>query len=430
MDPDLVVFMGGAPAGRAQRVNRNGPVLFRYDDAYLAEPGRTPLSVGVPPRPGAHDIGAWLDGLLPDDIRVRRRWMAEQQASGIDPVSLLSTPIGLDCAGAVQFCPPERVDDIVGQDTSVEWHSDAEIARWIRTARSGSRGARLSRRGRYSLGGYQTKIALHHKQGRWGSPSGRLPTTHILKPGLESVPGYDLSDGDIVEHVCMEAASRLDMNVASTRLERFEGERVLVVERYDRVHDSDELYRLHQEDLCQALGRPSSMKYQSDGGPSPVEVAAVIRSESVAPHEDLVRFADALIYNWAIAATDAHAKNYSLLLDGDNVVLAPLYDLISHLPYRVGDDPGALESAMSFGDDYLLASTDGPGRWRTAAEAMGADPDPIEHRAEAIARGCPEAIDAAIDGLSPADRASPKIAALSRDIRARSGSVLHSSKRG
>ena len=429
MDPDLVVFIGGALAGRAQRVNRDGPVLFEYDDAYLAEPGRTPLSVGVPAHPGTRDIAAWLDGLLPDDVRVRRRWMAEQQALGIDPVSLLSTPIGLDCAGAVQFCPPGREGDIIGQDTSVEWHSDAEIAHWIRTARSGSRGARLSRRGRYSLGGYQTKIALHHRQGQWGSPNGRLPTTHILKPGLESAPGYDLSDGDIVEHVCMVAASRLGMNAASTRLERFEGERVLVAERYDRVHHGDVLYRVHQEDLGQALGRPSSMKYQSDGGPSPVEVAAVIRSESVAPRQDLARFADALIYNWAIAATDAHAKNYSLLLDGDSVMLAPLYDLISHLPYRVGDDPGALESAMSFGDDYLLASTDSPRSWRTPAEAMGTDPDRVEHRAEIILRGCPEAIDAAIDGLSLEDRASPKIAALSRDIRARSHSLLHSSKR-
>lgn len=426
MDPDLIVFIGGAVAGSARRVNRNGPVMFEYDDAYLAEPGRTPLSVGVPPHPGARDIRAWLDNLLPDDITVRRRWMAEQQATGIDPVSLLSTSIGLDCAGAVQFCPPGRLGDITGQDTGVEWHSEAEVADWIRTARSGSRGARISRRGRYSLGGYQTKIALYHEEGQWGSPSGRLPTTHILKPGLDSVPGYDLSDGDLVEHACMAAANHLGMNVATTRLARFEGERVLVVERYDRIHDGDDLHRVHQEDLCQALGRPSSLKYQSDGGPSPIEIAAVIRSESVAPQEDLIRFADALIYNWAIAATDAHAKNYSLLLDGDNVVLAPLYDLISHLPYRVGDDPAALEASMSFEDDYLLASADRPGSWRAAAEAMGADPDLIEHRAETILRGCPEAFDTAIDGLSPTDRASPKVAALGRDIQARCLSVLRS----
>ena len=58
MDPDLLVFIGGAVAGRAQRVTRDGPVMFEYDHAYLAEPGRTPLSVGVPPHPGTHDIGA------------------------------------------------------------------------------------------------------------------------------------------------------------------------------------------------------------------------------------------------------------------------------------------------------------------------------------------------------------------------------------
>jgi hypothetical protein len=34
------------------------------------------------------------------------------------------------------------------------------------------------------------------------------------------------------------------------------------------------------------------------------------------------RFADALIWNWVIGGTDAHAKNYSLLLAGDQVRLA------------------------------------------------------------------------------------------------------------
>ena len=149
----------------------------------------------------------------------------------------------------------------------------------------------------------------------------------------------------------------------------------------------------------------------------------MIRSESVTAQEDLARFADALIYNWAIAATDAHAKNYSLLLDSDSITLAPLYDLISHLPYRVGDDPGELEAAMALGNDYTLASAGRPGAWRAAAVALGLDPERTEDRAEDILRRCADAIDAAIDALDPEDRASPKIAALSRDVRAHIGSA-------
>ena len=423
MEPDLIVFIGGTLAGRVHRVHRNGPVKFEYDSAYLATLARTPLSVSVPPRPGPHDIHAWLDGLLPDDMRIRRRWMAEQGAAGIDPVSLLGTPLGLDCAGAVQFNPPGRLGDLALRDASVEWHSDTEIADWIRKARRGNRGVRIRHRGRYSLGGYQTKIALHHAAGRWGSPYGQLPTTHILKPGLAPEPGYDLSDGDLVEHVCMAAAAHLGLDTAATSLGRFDGERVLIVERYDRARDADGLRRVHQEDMCQALGRPPSAKYQSDGGPSPVDIAKVIRSESVTAQEDLARFADALIYNWAIAATDAHAKNYSLLLDSDSITLAPLYDLISHLPYRAGDDPGELEAAMGFGNDYTLASAGRPGAWRAAAVALGLDPERTEDRAEDILRRGADAIDAAIDALDPEDRASPKIAALSRDVRAHIGSA-------
>ena len=45
------------------------------------------------------------------------------------------------------------------------------------------------------------------------------------------------------------------------------------------------------------------------------------------------RFADALAWNWIIGGTDAHAKNYSLLLSGSDVRLAPLYDIASALPY-------------------------------------------------------------------------------------------------
>jgi serine/threonine-protein kinase HipA len=43
----------------------------------------------------------------------------------------------------------------------------------------------------------------------------------------------------------------------------------------------------------------------------------------------VMRFFDALMVNWLICGTDAHAKNYSLLLAGRQVRLAPLYDVAS-----------------------------------------------------------------------------------------------------
>ncbi len=61
-----------------------------------------------------------------------------------------------------------------------------------------------------------------------------------------------------------------------------------------------------------------------------------------------------LFFNYLVAATDAHAKNYSLMLEPDGAHrLAPMYDVASIAPYVAGDewrnDPPKL--AMSIGGE-------------------------------------------------------------------------------
>ncbi len=427
MDADLLVHIGGALAGTARRLppeRGRVPVRFRYDDAYIARLARTPLSVTAPVAPGDVEIGDWLDGLMPDDDGVRREWAERENADGSDAVSLLATRIGLDCAGAVQFCVPGAASYITTRNSGIEWLAEDEIADWIRDAKAGRRWSHIGEHGRYSLGGYQTKIALHADGERWGSPFGRLPTTHILKPGVDPAPGMRYDDSDLVEHLSMVAAAGVGLDVAATRMGRFGSERVLVVERFDRVHEATGIRRLHQEDLCQALGRAPSEKYQSLGGPTPEEIASLIRDEVAAKTNALHRFLDALIFNWAIAATDAHAKNYSLLLQDDVVSLAPLYDIMSHLPYRRGRPVGKLKTAMRVGRDYRLSAADRASAWERTADRLGLDPRETVDRAEYILRRCPDAVDAAIDALDPADRVSPRVAQFSAEIRNRTHSAL------
>ena len=271
MAAELVVFIKGARAGTARALAPERgwrPVLFRYDEAYIAALDRTPLSVSVPVDAGDAEIGDWLDGLLPDDPDVRNYWADREDAEGSDAVSMLSTPIGLDCAGAVQFCVPGNESAVTTRTFGVDWLTETEIADWIRDAKAGGRWNHLGEHGWYSLGGYQTKIALYHGGGRWGVPFGQLPTTHILKPGIDPTPRRRYDDSDIIEHITMAAAAEIGLDVAATRIERFEAERVLVVERYDRLAAETGLSRMHQEDLCQALGRPPAEKYQSLGGPT------------------------------------------------------------------------------------------------------------------------------------------------------------------
>jgi serine/threonine-protein kinase HipA len=147
--------------------------------------------------------------------------------------------------------------------------------------------------------------------------------------------------------------------------------------------------RIHQEDVCQALGIRPECKYQNEGGPGPREVAQLLRSVMPPPAADdaILRFLDALAWNWLIAGTDAHAKNYSLLLAGRQVRLAPLYDIASALPYGVHERK--LRLAMKIGGDYRVYPIQST--WPKAARELGLDPERAVDRVLALARRAPDA---------------------------------------
>ena len=415
---DLLVFIEGRFAGEITAGAGNTAEL-RYDGSYLRKPRNTPLSLSAPLGHGHHEVGRWLDGLLPDSTTVRRRWAGKHRAATAMPVDLLSTPIGLDCAGAVQFCPPGDEDSLGVRSSGLEPQSEHEIAEWIRLARKDwSAWEGLGSRGQFSLAGAQAKCAAHWDGAQWHVPYGDIPTTHILKPGAENY-----TDAEVVEHVCLTAARHLGIEAASTELAWFESERVVVVTRFDRSWGGGTLQRRHHEDICQAMRLDPEQKYQAYGGSTPEEIAALMWQESTDAHDDLSRFFDALVYNWAIAAPDAHAKNYSLVLDGTDVHLTPLYDVISLLPYAQSDLL-QLRTAMSFSDDFALRAMGHPSAWEDAGRALGIDPDWAGDRAVEVLRRTPSAISDVIDGLTPEDRRSRTLLPLSLAAKSLSDQLL------
>ena len=398
---DLVVFIEGRPAGEITAADGGRAAVFRYGRDYLAGGRSTPLSLSAPLGSGEHDVTRWIDGLLPDSVQVRRRWADRAGARSAGAMDLLGTPIGLDCAGAVQFCRPGDEESRSRRSSGLEPQGDREVAEWIRRVRRDwSDWSGVGASGRFSLAGAQPKCALHWDGRRWCVPHGDTPTTHILKPGMGSH-----TDAEVVEHVCMTAARSLGIDAALTDLARFESERALVVTRFDRVRSGGGLHRRHNEDLCQALGLSPAQKYQLEGGPTPHDVGELLFHEASDSRDARRRFCDALVFNWAIAATDAHAKNYSLVLDGPDVYLAPLYDVISFLPYASGD-PEEISTAMAAGDDRTWRASSRPSAWAAAAGALRLDAEEVMDRAVEITRGTPSAISDAIDGLSGEDRAS------------------------
>src|SRR5581483_3419345 len=109
-------------------------------------------------------------------------------------------------------------------------------------------------------------------------------------------------------------------------------EYVFCIERYDRSikYSTKHVTRFHQEDFCQALGRPRTQKYEARGGISLADMFSFIRDpdQIVIPATSQQMLLEAILFNLIIGNRDAHAKNYSLMRSGFKAELAPLYDLV------------------------------------------------------------------------------------------------------
>lgn len=390
MTDELAVLLEDRLIGTLTR-RANGRLAFDYDREYRTSRGATPLSVSMPLAVPTHPDGVvapWLWGLLPDNNSVLQRWARTFQVSLANPMNLLGTPVGEDCAGAVRFCRPEALEAAGGRDGGVDWLDERGVASRLRALQRDSTAWLGSEsEGHFSLAGAQAKTALLQADGRWGVPWGSIPTSHILKP---AITGFD--DHDLNEHLCLRAARFAGLSAANSQVLSFENQTALVVERYDRLGGPDRRWRVHQEDICQASGLHPERKYQSEGGPSSSDIATLVRSVMPPQHAETAvwRLFDALVFNWLICGTDAHAKNYSLLLSGDQVRLAPVYDVASALPYP--DMPlQKLRLAMKFGGSYYVTAS-GPRLWPKVAGELGLDVEQVIERAHALIHVTPEAL--------------------------------------
>jgi serine/threonine-protein kinase HipA len=134
-------------------------------------------------------------------------------------------------------------------------------------------------------------------------------------------------------------------------------------------------------------------KYQNEGGPSAADIVGLLRTSSTDREADVNTFVDAIGFNWLIAGTDAHAKNYSLLLGGGpHVRLAPLYDVASILPSD--DHMKKLKLAMKIGGEYKL-SLIGLRQWQKFARETRLNADELIARLTSTAKQLPDEADAA-----------------------------------
>lgn len=332
----LNVLLNGRLVGRLNRA-ASGAIDFRYDPDWLSWEHALPVSMSLPLREDRYTgdpVIAVFDNLLPDSQPIRRRLAERVQAEGHDAYSLLAK-VGRDCVGALQFLPdgvdPGSVGTVDGRPASQEY-----VAAKLADLTATPLGVDDDEEFRISLAGAQEKTALLLWNGEWHVPHGTTPTTHILKPQIGKLPnGIDLTQSVENEYLCMKLTAALDLPTADVDIGDFGGRRALVIERFDRRWTSDKrLLRLPQEDCCQALSTPPTLKYETDGGPGIAAILELLKG-SDEPETDRRRFFKAQIMFWLLGATDGHAKNFSVfLLPGGRFRLSPLYDVMSAQPAR------------------------------------------------------------------------------------------------
>jgi serine/threonine-protein kinase HipA len=381
----LVIWMNGQPVGRWSQT-RGRPVL-QYEQTWVESPAGRALSLSLPFAPDnapyrGDVVANYFDNLLPDSDAIRARIRAKFSTASTEAFDLLAA-IGRDCVGAVQLLPegqpPGGFDRITAEPLT-----DDEVEQAITASLSGARV--LGQPGeddfRISLAGAQEKTALLSHRGRWCRPLGATPTTHIFKLPLGLVGHLQVDMQDSVENewLCLRLMKAYGLDTAAGELLQFGARKVLSVERFDRaLQSAGWIARLPQEDFCQALGLPSSKKYESDGGPGMRDILRVLDSSHRA-EADKRSFVKAQIVFWMLAATDGHGKNFSLFHErGGTYRLTPFYDVLSAWPI-IGPGPNKFDyhkvklamAVRSKNAHWKLAEIKA-GHWDAVARMAGLD---------------------------------------------------------
>jgi len=206
---------------------------------------------------------------------------------------------------------------------------------------------------RLSLAGIQEKLTVLLKDGKIGLADGSLSSTHILK--FQTKRNLNIV---VNEYFCMSLAKALGLSVAPVTLERYGEHPVLMVERFDRVIEGENVRRLHVIDGCQMLDLPSSYKYERNFGSGRdvknirdgVSFQKLFRTAELCqvPAKAKLQLLDWAIFNLIIGNSDAHGKNISFFVDKNGISIAPHYDMLSILMHEGIDH----EMAMGFGDEF------------------------------------------------------------------------------
>lgn len=356
MNEPLYVYYEDAEVG-ILRPDENRRLSFCYADTWLARQQHFPISQSMPLRsePYTSVAHAYFTNLLPEG-GLRDLICSRLKISPENDYELLKR-IGGDCAGALRILKED--DDISLDDQTYEPLTE------ITSAEYGVGGILLTHADvRLSLAGAQYKLPVYLDQGNLYLPRRHAPSSHILK-----FSNRDYRRLPEVEFLVTSLAREIGLDVVALSLWPYGKQLASLSLRYDRVKEANRLRRLHQEDVCQVLGIPASMKYQNEGGPSLADCIEVIRSYSDDVVADTRKLIQWMVFNVLVGNCDFHAKNLSLLYHNGQTRLAPIYDLVATTHYK----SVSLKMAMHIGDQEIIHDVT-KAHWTAQAKAMGISP--------------------------------------------------------
>jgi serine/threonine-protein kinase HipA len=334
----LEVLLHGEPVGVLIKGKKHGSATFKYHPhAPYA------LSVSMPVRELPYDPVAtsnWFTGLLPEGEHFS--FLVKHFVVSLTDYVDLLREAGRDCAGAVTFGTPapvatsNTVSASVGLDLIVpalpKIHDDAHDDSL-----------------RSIVAGFQPKTPAT-KNAHWVGSDPHFLTTHIAKPEPKKWEG--MVDAEAWAMTLVSRATK----TASVEVKDFGGRRTLLVSRFDRFYYDGDVYAVHQEDFCQALGLPASRKYAEAGrgmktSPSLKKLATMLKERAVDPERELTELLRHTVANVVVGNLDWHAKNVGLMHDVDGAIsLAPLYDVVPTKHFL----PNDLKMSMSVNKKFLL----------------------------------------------------------------------------
>jgi serine/threonine-protein kinase HipA len=356
----LSVFQNASQVGTLERAV-SGAISFSYTSEWLEEKGPFPISLSLPlqeARFRGGEVSSYFDNLLPDNIEIRDTIVRRVNAESSKTFDLLSA-IGHDCVGALQFFT-EDVDRPKLTEPKGHRLADSDIEHILKNLTFSPLGIEGTEPDfRISIAGAQEKTALLLMKGKWHRPEASTPTTHILKPPMGILHnGIDLTTSVENEWLCLEISRFLGLEVTNSKIATFGAQKCLVLERFDRHWlGSDKLLRRPQEDMCQALGVSPVKKYESDGGPSIGQIMSLLDASDERT-KDRANFMRSQLVFYLLAATDGHAKNFSIYLSPSGFRMTPLYDVMSIFPAvrkrQVAWQKGKLAMAVGRSRHYRL----------------------------------------------------------------------------